>query len=383
MTLLCVLCAFGALTGGPGAAQQFETRARQAFMIDATTGTVLYSKDPDTRFPPASLAKLMTMEVVFDALKSGRLSLADSFRVSEHAWRTGGAPSRTATMFAELNSSVEIENLLKGAIVHMANDACIVIAEGMAGSEESFSRLMNERAKAIGLRQSAFVNATGAPADGQFVTAREMVMLADHLWRNYPQYYEYYKLPEFTWNKIRQLNKNPLIHAGIGADGLVTGYSEESGYSLVASVARPDRRIFLAMAGLDSDSQRIAEARRLLEWGLRSFESRQLFPAGSVIGSASVFGGTKSTVPLRAQGEVSLLVPMASRDALRARIVYQGPVEAPVQAGTEIGTLKVWIGDVLTLETPLYAAEDVGVGPLYSRALDAVQELLIGWIRQL
>ncbi len=381
--LLVVFAGIGALLCGPALAQPFESRARQAFMIDAATGSVLYAKDPDTPFTPASLAKLMTMEVVFDALRKGTARLADEYQVSEHAWRTGGAPSRTATMFAEVRSSIALEDLIKGAVVHMANDACIIIAEGMTGSEEAFAQLMNERAREIGLERSVFVNPTGLPAEGQAVTARDLVRLAHHLWKTYPEYFGYYKLPEFTWNRIRQLNRNPLIQLDIGADGLVTGYSKESGYSLVASVSRAGRRIFLAMSGLESENQRIAEARRLIDWGLRSFETRVLFAQDAVIGSASVFGGTKSSVDLKAAGPVSLLVPMASRDALRARIVYQGPVRAPVTAGTEIGTLKVWVGDAVTLETPVYAAEDIGVGPLHSRALDAVQELLIGWIRQL
>lgn len=365
------------------AAQVFETRAKQAFLIDAETGTVLYAKDADTPFPPASLAKLMTMEVVFDALKSGRLSLDDTFFVSEHAWRTGGAPSGGSTMFAEVKSSIRLEDLIKGVIVQSANDGCIVIAEGMAGTEENFAILMNQRARAIGLEKSVFVNSTGLPAEGQFVTARELVKLAEHLWRTYPEYYAYYGLPEFTWNKIRQTNRNPLLKMDIGADGLKTGYTEASGYAIVGSVDRGGRRLFAALSGMDTDAQRAEEARRILDWGSRAFEKRLLFDEGEVIAQASVFGGTKSGIDLKSAGAVSVLVPIANRDALKARIVYRGPVEAPVESGAEIGNLKVWVGDTLTLETPVFAAESVAVGPLHRRALDAIEELLIGWIRQL
>ncbi|MEO3385884.1 D-alanyl-D-alanine carboxypeptidase family protein [Mesorhizobium sp. CAU 1741] len=362
-------------------AQDFETRAKQAFMVDAQTGTVLYSKDPDAPFPPASLAKLMTMEVVFDAIKSGRLSLDEEFYVSENAWRTGGAPSRTSTMFAELGSSIRLEDLIQGVIVQSANDGCIIIAEGMAGSEENFARLMTDRARAIGLQTSVFKNSTGLPAEGQFVTARELVKLAQHLWREYPEFYRYYSQTEFTWNEILQRNRNPLLAMNIGADGLKTGFTEESGYAIVGSVDRDGRRVFLALSGLESDNERAQEARRILDWGLRAFDSKQIYAAGEIVGEAKTYGGDRGGVPLRADGPVSILVPMVNRDRLIARIVYEGPVIAPVEEGAPIGALRVWIGDTMSQETPLYAAESVGVGKIHQRALDAVEELLVGWLR--
>lgn len=376
LALVAILAAIAAAQ-----AQIFETRAKQAFMVDADTGTILFSKDPDATFPPASFAKLMTMEVVFDALKSGRLTLDDAFLVSENAWRTGGAPSRTSTMFAALGSSIRLEDLIQGVIVQLANDGCIVIAEGMAGSEEGFAQLMNERARALGLTKSTFVNSTGLPAEGQSVTARELVKLAMHLWREYPDLYRTYAQADFTWNKIFQRNRNPLLGMNIGADGLGTGFAEESGFALVGSVARDGRRIFVALGGLDSDAQRADEARRMLDWGMRAFETLEIFADGEVVGEAKTYGGEKSGVALRAEGPVSILVPTANRDRLIARIVYQGPVVAPVEEGTPIGALKVWIGDTMSQETPLYAAESVGVGSLHKRAFDAVEELLIGWLR--
>jgi D-alanyl-D-alanine carboxypeptidase (penicillin-binding protein 5/6) len=367
-----------------GAAQAqalFETKAKQAFMIDAETGTVLYAKDADTPFPPASLAKLMTMAVVFDAARSGRISPDTEFTVSEHAWRTGGAPSRTSTMFAALNSSIRVEDLIQGVVVQAANDGCIILAEGIAGSEENFVKLMNERAAELGLKRSVFRNSTGLPAEGQAVTARELVALAAHLWREYPEFYRYYSQADFTWNKIFQRNRNPLLALNVGADGLATGYTEASGYAIAGSAERNGRRVFVAMSGMDSDRQRAEEASRLIEWGMRAFDRMEIFAAGEVVGEAKTYGGQKSGVALRAAGPVAIFVPVANRDRLVARIVYQGPLVAPVEEGTPVGALKVWIGDTMSQETPLYAAESVGQGPLHRRALDAVEELLIGWLR--
>lgn len=374
------------LAAGLGAhAQQqaplFETRAGQAYMVDAGTGTILFTKDPDKRIPPASLAKLMTMEVVFNAIKSGELSLDDEFRVSENAWRTGGAMSRGSTMFAELGSSIRLEDLIQGVIVQSANDGCIIIAEGMAGSEENFARLMTERARELGLDDLDFVNSTGLPAEGQFVTVRQLVKLGEHMWREYPEFYRFYSQLDFTWNNIFQRNRNPLLRMNIGADGMKTGYTEESGYAILGSVERDGRRLFVAMSGMASEREREEESRRILEWGLRAFEVQEIFADGEVVGEAKTFGGERSSVALKAQGPVAILIPTTNRDRLIARVVYEGPVVAPVEEGTRIGALRVWIGDTLSQETPLYAAESVQVGNLRRRAVDAVEELLIGWTR--
>lgn len=365
----------------PGQAQLFETRAEQAFVIDAETGTVLYSKDADTLIPPASLAKLMTMEVVFHALKTGRLGMDDEFLVSENAWRTGGAPSGTSTMFAAIKSSLRLEDLIQGVIVQSANDGCIIIAEGMAGSEENFAQLMTERARRIGLSTSVFKNSTGLPAEGQVVSVRELALLAHHIWREYPEYYRYYSQSEFTWNKIRQTNRNPLLRMDIGADGLKTGYTSESGYAIVGSVERQGRRLFAALSGLPSENARAEEARRILDWGMRAFEKREIFASDEVVGAANLYGGEKGSVALKAKAPVAIFVPITNRDRLVARIVYDGPLRAPVEEGMPVGTLKVWIGDTLSQETPLYTAESVGTGSLHSRALDAIGELLVGWMR--
>ncbi|RWO48678.1 MAG: D-alanyl-D-alanine carboxypeptidase [Mesorhizobium sp.] len=365
----------------PAAAQLFETKAAQAFMIDAETGTVLFSKDADRPIQPASLAKLMTMEVVFNAIKSGRVTLDDTYVVSENAWRTGGAPSGTSTMFAQLKSTIRLQDLIQGVTVHAANDGCIIIAEGFAGSEANFATEMTERARQIGLEKSTFVNATGLPADGQQTTVRELALLALHIWREYPDLYRYYGQKDFTWNKITQRNRNPLLAMDIGADGLAMGRSEASGFGIVGSVSQGGRRVIAAMSGLASDRERAEEARKLLDWGLRSFEKTEIFAKDEVVGEAQVFGGAKSGVALKAKAPVVIFLPIANRDKLTARIVYEGPVAAPVEEGQPVGALRVWIGDTLSQETPLFAAERVGVGSLPQRALDAAKELAVGWLR--
>ncbi|MGX5828551.1 D-alanyl-D-alanine carboxypeptidase family protein [Mesorhizobium sp. 43Arga] len=365
----------------PAHAQLFETKATQAFMIDADTGTVLFSKDADEPIPPASMAKLMAMEVVFNAVKSGRLKLDDTFVVSENAWRKGGAPSGTSTMFAKLKSAIRLEDLIQGVTVQAANDGCIVIAEGMAGSEDNFAAQMTERARQIGLKTSTFVNSTGLPADGQQTTVRELALLALHLWRDYPDFYRYYGLKDFTWNKISQKNRNPLLAMDIGADGLAVGASEASGFGIVASVSHNGTRVVMAMSGLANDKERAEEARKLLDWGARSFEKTEIFAKDEVVGEAQVFGGAKSGVTLKAKGPIDIFLPITNRDKLTARIVYTGPVAAPVEEGQPVGALRVWIGDTLSQETPLFAAESIGVGTLPQRALDAVKELAIGWLR--
>ncbi|PRD42200.1 D-alanyl-D-alanine carboxypeptidase [Phyllobacterium phragmitis] len=379
-----VLCGLigSAIASSVCLAQPFETKARQALLIDDATGTVLFSKDPGELIPPASLAKLMTMEVVFDALTKGELSLNQTFPVSEYAWRTGGAPSGTSTMFAKIKSTPRVEDLIQGVIVQSANDGCIVLAEGMAGSEERFARRMTERARRLGLEKSVFVNATGLPAPGQKVSIEELVALARHIRRTYPQFYKYYAQESFTWNNIFQRNRNPLLRLNIGADGLSTGYTQESGYALIASAERNGRRLFLGMSGLASDKERAEEARKLIEWGMDGFEDVLLFPDNGVVGEASVYGGEHSEVKLRTGKAIELLLPKQDRPPLKARIVYNGPLIAPVEAGKPVGSLKIWMGDALVQEKPVFTAEAVKEGGIGKRAFDAALELSTGWIRK-
>ena len=376
---LFVFCVAVLVLSVPARAQLFETRAEAAYLIDAETGTVLFAKNENEEVPPASLAKLMTMEVVFHAIRTGRLTLDDEFVVSENAWRTGGEMSETSTMFAELNSSIRLEDLIQGVIVQSANDACIVIAEGMAGSEENFGRLMTERARQIGLEKSVFANSTGLPHPDSKVTMRDLVVLARHIHETYPDFYRYYSQPEFTWNGIRQRNRNPLLGLDIGVDGMKTGFTEDSGYGIVASIERGGRRLFTVMSGFESERQRAEESRKMLEWGIRAFERRPLFAQNEPVGQVSVYGGAVGSVPVRAKGPVDIFLPITNPDRLTARIVYHWPLSAPVEEGTEVGSLKIWIGETLSREEPLYAAASVARGPIHSRALDAFVELIQFW----
>ena len=364
---------------GPAAAQVFETRAAHAILIDVETDTVLFQREADARTPPAIMAKLMTMAVVFDALKTGKLSLDDEFQVSENAWRTGGASSGGSTMFAKLGSTIKVDDLIHGIIIQSANDGCIVMAEGMAGTEATFAQMMNAEARKLGLTGSHFRNATGLPDPDQYVTARDLARLAKHIIVDFAEFYPIYGQNEFIWNGIRQRNRNPLLEMNIGADGLKTGFTEESGYGLVGSAVRAGQRIVLVINGTKSEKERAEEARKLMDWGFRAFERVNFFADGEVIGEANVFGGDQAGVGLVSKGSIDVLLPRDSRDQIKGRIVYQGPVQAPVEAGREIGKLELTVNEQVLREAKVYAATDVGVGNTRQRAVDGIQELLLGW----
>jgi D-alanyl-D-alanine carboxypeptidase (penicillin-binding protein 5/6) len=357
----------------------FETRAAHAILVDAATDTVLFQKAPDERMPPASMAKLMTTAVVFDAVKSGKLKLTDEFVVSENAWRQGGTKSGGSTMFAKLNSSISVDDLVHGIIIQSGNDACITVAEGMAGTEATFANMMNEEARTIGLTGSHFVNSTGLPDPEQYMTARDLAKLAKYIIDGFPESYKIYGEREFTWNRIKQSNRNPLLDMNIGADGLKTGFTDEAGYGLVGSAVRDGQRLIMVIAGTASEKERAAESRKLLDWGFRAFERVSLFGQGEVVGEARVFGGTARKIGLISKASVDVLLPRGSRDQIKAQIVYQGPVRAPIAAGQPIGVIRITAGQGLSKEAPLYAADDVAVGSMSQRALDAVQEIVLGW----
>lgn len=366
-----------------GAAEAMTTKAKQAIILDGETGAVLFEKDADTRFPPASLAKLMTMEVVFTAIEEGRFSAAQEFTVSEHAWRTGGAPSGTSTMFAKLNSAVPLQDLIRGTIIQAANDAAIVIAEGIAGSESNFAALMNETAKKLGLKSSTFVNPTGLPAEGQAVTVRDLTLLARHIQEAHGSFYGIYAQPDFEWNKIFQRNRNPLLAMNIGATGMGTGYTEASGYSLVGVTQLNGRTTFMALGGLASIPERTEEARRLLTWSNTAFRREQLFAAGASVGTATVYGGDQAGVAMLTREPVIAYVPSDRPETVTAVIRYDGPLQAPVDSGARIGRIEVNIDGQLSVAHDLYAGQAVARGTFAMRALDAAQELAFGWIKSL
>ncbi|MGB8187278.1 MAG: D-alanyl-D-alanine carboxypeptidase family protein, partial [Pseudolabrys sp.] len=355
--------------------------APHAILIDAENGGVLFERDADKLIFPASLGKLMTAEYVFNEIKEGRIKLTDEYMVSENAWRKGGAPSHGSTMFAAIYSKVPVDDLIHGMIIQSANDACIVLAEGIAGNEAAFAEKLTERARAIGLTKSVFTNSNGLPDPGEQVTTRELGMLARHIIRTYPDFYQLFGQADYTWNKIRQQNRNPLLGAMAGADGLKTGFTKEAGYGLVGSAVQNGLRLIVVVNGVATAKERADEAKKLLEWGFRNFEQRLLFAEGQTIGAAKVFGGASSRVDLTADGVVRVMLPKTGADKLIARIVYNGPVPAPVTEGTRIGNLKVWRNDNLILTMPLKATENVGKGNMSQRAFDAVTEMIIALFR--
>ncbi len=355
--------------------------APHAILVDAANGGVLYERDPDKLIFPASLAKLMTAEYVFHELKEGRIKLTDEYPVSENAWRKGGAPSHGSTMFAAIHSKIPVDDLLHGMIIQSANDACIVLAEGLAGTENEFAEKLTQRAREIGLAKSVFRNSNGLPDPNEFVTTHELALLARHIIVDYPEYYSIFGQADFTWNNIRQPNRNPLLGLVTGADGLKTGFTKEAGYGLVGSAVQDGVRLIVVVNGEKSAKERADEGKKLLEWGFRNFEDRNLFAAGQIVGYAKVYGGASGSVPVQTPGLVKLMVPKAGGEKLIARIAYQGPVPAPIMQGQPIGLLKVWRDDKLVLQVPLKAAESVAKGNMPQRALDAVAELVIALFR--
>jgi D-alanyl-D-alanine carboxypeptidase (penicillin-binding protein 5/6) len=358
-----------------------QIQAPHALLIEAETGSVLFERAADDLIAPASLAKLMTINVVFDQLQLGNISLEDEYTISVNAWRKGGAPSHGSTMYAPLHSKVKVEDLLKGAMIQSANDGCIALAEGIGGNEMEFVRMMNDRARELGLTRSTFTNVMGLPDPKMRVTPREIAMVARHTVLNYPDYYKWFAEREFTWNKIRQQNRNPLLGTLEGADGMKTGSTSEAGYNLVGSAVQGGVRLIVVVTGLKNPKDRADDAKKLLEYGFRNFEPRLLFAEGQAVAEAKVYGGARGRVPVAAKGAVKLMVPRGVSDKIVAKMVYSGPVRAPIQEGQAIGNLQVWRGDAKVLDVPVQATEHVAEGSMPKRALDAASELVINLFR--
>lgn len=373
-----VLCF--AFAGQVYAQAKFATKAKWAILIDANTNSVLFEKNSDDLMPPASMSKLMTLAVIFRALKEGQLSMDDEFSNSLHAWRTGGAPSGTSAMFVPLKESATLRELLQGIAVQSGNDACIIVAEGMSGSEEEFSDVMTDYARKIGLTESTFRNSTGLPHPDHLMTAHELGKLALHIIREYPEYYHYFSQKEYKYRKHTFYNRNPLVYDGIGADGLKTGYIKASGYGLVASAKQRDQRLVVVVNGLKSKKERRAEGRKLLQWGFRSFKQWKLFDDGAVVGDALVWGGTKRYVDLTGKGAVSILLPRTANRKIKASIVYEGPLKPPIKKGDKVAFLRVSAPNSAVTEIPLYAAEDIGEGPMWMKGIESLLHLAFGWV---
>jgi len=366
----------------PAAQSVFETKAKHAILMNADANLVLYEKEADELVPPASMSSLMTLAVVFRELKAGHIKLEDQFKVSEHAWRTGGAPAGSSAMFAPLNSMVSVSDLIQGVTVQSGNDAAIILAEGIGGTEEAFAQQMNDYAKEIGLTKSHFVNSTGLPAEGHVMTARELAMLARFLIYTYPEYYHFFGQRDFTFNKHTFNNRNPLIFApDLGVDGLKTGYIEEAGYGLVASAKRGEQRLILVVNGLNTKQEREGEPRRLIEWGFKSFRPFRLFDEGQKVSDALVWGGTQHYVPLVGDGNINIILPATASGKVSASIVYQGPIKAPIRKGDRVAMLRITSSESsATNEIPLYAADDVAASNFLMRGLDSLGCLAFCWL---
>jgi D-alanyl-D-alanine carboxypeptidase (penicillin-binding protein 5/6) len=322
--------------------------------MDYDTGMVLFEKNADVRMPTSSMSKVMTAYMVFDALKSERISLEDEFKVSEKAWRKGGSK-----MFVEVGDRVKVEDLLRGVIIQSGNDATIVLAEGLSGSEDSFAKTMTMRAHELGMKNSNFVNASGWPDDNHYSTARDLALLGSRLIKDFPEYYHYYSEKEYSYNNIKQRNRNPLLFRDIGADGIKTGHTEDGGYGLIGSGEFAGRRVVIVVNGLSDEKQRAQESARLLEWGLKGFENVNLFRSGEIVDYAYVIMGKKEQLPLVINDDVTVSVPINVRNDLKVSVTFDEPLQAPVSKGTQIGMVEIDIPRVTKLQYPLYAGEDI------------------------
>lgn len=382
IAILLGLLALPTVAGMPArAAETIVTRAPMAFLYEPSSGTILFAKAPDQTFAPGSLAKVMTAATVFQALKDGDLKRNQLCKVSEHAWRTGGAPSgRGATMFAAIKSEISVEDLLKGLLVHNGNDSAIILAECLDGSEEAFAGRMTSLAAKIGMKNSRFANPTGYAEKPSKTTVRDQARLAEYILESHADLYPMFAIPEFTWNKIFQRNKNPLLGEIRNLDGLGGGADGEDGYSGLGSVDRNGRRVIASVAGLTSDKHRLQTLKEVIGGAWEYFTIKTIFTAGETVADGRVFGGTQGSVPLISRDDVDVLLPRGTTLDYRIRVVYPGPISAPVEKGAPAGEIRVIGKDGIVYRSPLVTGAAVSEGTLVGRALDGLQELLFGWI---
>ena len=368
-----LVAALAAMVALAGAASAFETEARSAYVVDLTTDTVLMAKDADTPLPPASMSKLMTLYMLFEALQDGRVDLDTRFAVSPEARAMGGS-----TMFLNERDRPTVEELIQGIVVQSGNDATVVVAEGLAGTEAAFARLMNERAADLGMSESHFVNASGWPDPDHRMSTRDLGLLAIRLIEDFPQYYPYFAEAEYDFDgraPQNRFNRNPLLKLGIGADGLKTGHTEEAGYGLVGSAEQAGRRIVFVISGLSSQQARSQEAERIIAWAFRQFVERTVVPAGTRLAEAPVWMGAQSQVGLVAPQDVLILLSATARDETEATVVYEAPIEAPIAEGQEIGRLVIERADLPAASIPLVAERAVPRGGFVPRVTTAARSL--------
>lgn len=355
-------------------AKAMDTKASQAFMFDLETGSILMNKNADKRMPTSSMSKVMTMYMIFEALEDGRIALDDTFEVSEKAWRKGGSK-----MFVEVGKRVAVEDLIKGVIVQSGNDATIVLAEGLHGSEDAFAAEMTETAvNELGMSNSNFANASGWPDPNHYSTARDLGRLAAAMISQYPALYHYYSIKEFTYSGIRQANRNPLLYRNIGADGIKTGHTDAAGYGLMASGERDGRRVILVLNGMESESERAEESARVLDWGLRNFTNIALFADGAVLGQAPVYLGVQDHVDLVAKGGIKLSLPKDVKDNIILKLEYDSPLPAPIRKGDIVAQMRIQIPDQDDRLVRVVAAQDIAQTGFFGQ----LGEKLIQWIEQ-
>jgi D-alanyl-D-alanine carboxypeptidase (penicillin-binding protein 5/6) len=351
------------------AADPLNTNAAFAYIMDGDTGGTLYCKDCREPMVPASMSKLMLYYLVFDRLKSGRLKLEDEFTVSEHAWRTGGAGTDGSTMFLKLGSKVSVENLLKGAIIQSGNDACIVLAEGISGSEEAFAREATAKAKEIGLENSSFANATGLDAPDHRMSAADIGRLGYLIISQFPDYYPWFAEPAFEWNGIRQPNRNPLLRELPGSDGIKTGHLSVSGFGLIGSATRDGKRRIIVLNGLPNETARRTEATRVMRVAFTDFETQNLVKKETTVATADVWLGTKKQIPLVATEDVTLGMHVDAKKSVRSVVVYNGPLTPPIKKGDVVGELVITASGIADVRVPVAAGEDVKKLGLFGRAM--------------
>lgn len=381
---LSSIAAIAIATPGIAAAPPFDTPAPVAFMTDLSSGATLFAKDADRRMPPASMAKMMTAYVAFDLIKKGDLKLNDMATVSPETWRKWHGPQAGSTMFLSVNENVSVENLLYGIIVLSGNDACVVLAEKIAGSEEAFTNLMNQRAKELGLTNSHFGTSNGWPDEGRtYVTARDLAKLASATIQNHPQLYKkFYSKTDFTWGKtlgegaaITQANRDPLLGRVRGADGLKTGHTEEAGYGFTGSAEQDGRRLVMVLAGLTSSNQRIAESVKFMNWGFGAWRARPIVAAGKKVETAEVQMGDSSTVGLVAPKALTVTMPAGTNSPITAKVVYNGPIKAPIAKGQHIADLVISSPDTGEQRMPLVAEKDVAEAGFFGRVWASLTSL--------
>jgi len=370
-TIAAIMSAALSVAATAFAQAPFETDAEFAAIMDYRTGEILFEKNARTPTAPASMSKLMTVAIVFEQLKNGSLSLGDEFDVSEKAWRMGGSK-----MWVRVDTKITVENLLRGVVVQSGNDACIVLAENIAGSEDAFAELMNRKAREWGLTDSTFANATGWPHENQKMSMRDLALLTRKIIHDYPEHYALFAETEFTWEKIRQPNRNPLLDLVDGADGLKTGHTEDSGYGLVGSAVMDGERRIVVVNGLDSERARATESARLMRIAFNDFSTKAFYTPGDIVGDAQVFKGAQKAVPLITADNVSMILHRSMLDDTKATVIYEGPVSAPVRENQQIGLLRVEVEGGQTKEFPLYAGRAVGETGVFGKIALGAKKLL-------